>query len=115
MLGDLFSSCGPRPPFPELEALSVGWLWASEPTPPGCADACEKLAHALEDRSRCPLLQRLNVSVSINRTMREVSTAQGEDEEEVVVVAAAQESILRSYFERVASGGVQLQVDISVA
>ncbi len=109
MLADVLSSdSGPHAPFPELETLSIEWLRASEPMPSGCADTCKNLARALEDRSRFPLLRRLNVVVSTNRRTAEISTAQREE-------VAAEEPVLRSCFERVALAGVQLQADLSVA
>ena len=78
----------------------------SKPVPPGCVDACKNLARALEDRSRCPRLQRLNISVSVILRTRGASDTLRE--------IAEQEPILRSYFEGVVSSGVQLRVDISL-
>lgn len=94
--------------FPDLETLSIEWVCASTPIPPGCADACEKLARAIEEgRSRVPRLARLNVAVSTSRRTAEIPASQWREVE-------AQEPILRSCFERVALVGVQLQLDVSV-
>ena len=94
--------------FPDLETLSIEWVCASTPIPPGCADACEKLARAIEEgRSRVPRLARLNVAVSTSRRTAEIPASQWRE-------VAAQEPILRSCFERVALVGVQLRLDVSV-
>ena len=104
----LFSpKSGPHhPTLPELETLSIERMRVSKPVPPGCADACKNLARALEDRSRCPRLQRLNISVSVILRTREASDTLRE--------IAEQEPVLRSYFEGVVSSGVQLRVGISL-
>lgn len=101
MLVDLLSS-GPRSPFLELEDLEIVWVHALEPIPPGCQDACEKLARALEDRARHARLVRLTIGT---RRTPEMSTAQREE-------AAAQEPVVRSWFERAALGGLKLRVDL---
>ncbi|KAM5544357.1 hypothetical protein V8D89_002017 [Ganoderma adspersum] len=107
LAGSAESSAGPHARFPELDTLSIEWLRAEEPVPPGCADACTTLARALEDRSKCPLLRRLDVVARTKRRTPEISAAQREE-------VAAQEPALRSYFERAVTVGVQLRVELSV-
>ena len=73
MLADTLSPSPPRSGspvtaplnLPELRALSVGWPRAREPIPPVYADACRKLARALDDRAGYSDhgLERLDVTV----------------------------------------------------
>nr|VWP00240.1 2-octaprenylphenol hydroxylase (EC (2-polyprenylphenol 6-hydroxylase) [Ganoderma boninense] len=97
-------------PFPELDMLSVGWRRAREPVPPGCADACRKLARALESRSSHGFnLKGLDVTVQTDwkRGMK-----RGAQQREV----AEQEPMVRSYFDQVVApaGTVQLRVEMTV-
>ncbi|KAM5544372.1 hypothetical protein V8D89_002032 [Ganoderma adspersum] len=117
ILADTLSPCPPRSGspvtaplnFPELSTLSIAWRRTREPVPPVCADACGKLARALDDRSRYhdQVLERLDVTVRADWRGR---GSRGAHEKEV----AAQEPVLRSFFERVVTGGTQLRVDLAV-
>ncbi|PIL25451.1 hypothetical protein GSI_13341 [Ganoderma sinense ZZ0214-1] len=100
----LLSSPGP---FPQLAALSISWRPGEDPEPEleSCADsaAWTKLAHALENRARYPVLQRLAVALHLS-----AHTRSAEEREEI----ASLESVMRSCLARVALVGVQVEVSV---
>ena len=108
-LADLLSSspASSPSPFPRLEMLSLELLQAQDLMLDGCADACTRLARALEDRTRYPHLKRLHVHAKTNR---DTGTMEGNlsVEEQITM----QETVFRSCFEKVAAGGVLLEVSM---
>ncbi|KAI1785164.1 hypothetical protein LXA43DRAFT_1066157 [Ganoderma leucocontextum] len=105
-LADLLSS-DPRPPFLELETLSLEFLQAGESLLEGCADACTMLASALEDRTRYPHLKRLDV-----RAKMKANTGANEGSVSIEEEIAAQETMFRSCLGRVEVVGVQLEISV---
>lgn len=106
MLAELLSS-GPDAPFPELRSLWLELQWAKAPMLQGCADACTKLAVALEDRTRCPHLKRLDVRVKLNKNkaINDGPLSVGEQ-------ITTQETLLRSSLGRVELVGVHLEISV---
>ncbi len=104
MLADLLSS-DPDAPFPELETLSFELLQVKEPMLQGCADACTKLASALEHMTRYPRFKRLNVHMKMPG-----SNTRGREDSPSVQEIAALETLFRSCLARVEVVGVQLEI-----
>ena len=106
LLAELLSS-DPDAPFPELRSLSLSLQWGWEPVLQGCAEACTKLAGALEDRTRYPHLKRLDV-----RAKLKLNAATNDGALSVEAQIAMHETVLRSSLERVELVGVHLGISV---
>ncbi|KAM5544371.1 hypothetical protein V8D89_002031 [Ganoderma adspersum] len=104
-LADLLSPAGSPSPFPRLETLSLELLQAQELMLQGCAEACTRLARALEDRTRYPHLRRLDVHAKTNR---DTGTMEGNLSVEEQIMA--QETIFRFCLGQMEASGVLLEV-----
>ncbi|KAM5544358.1 hypothetical protein V8D89_002018 [Ganoderma adspersum] len=106
-LADLLSPTDAPSPFPHFEAFSLELLQTNELVLDGCADACTKLASALEDRTRYSHLKRLDVRA---KTQKHTGTIEG-----YIAVRGhlvTEEAIFRSCFGRVEAVGVRVEISM---